>query len=181
MLSLSNYEVAIFREIQSYMEKYYVPEGETCKNKHTFLCNREKEIDPFYDTIFVHHRIDWNKTEYRKPENKFCEFIRAYFNDDFEKLSCCCKKASLTKGAINKIWEKEFWPTKEAKCKIVIAAGMDFESAMQLFRSLGICFYNDNKFDVIMMFCFEKGVFDLCTINKMLYLLDVPMLCYGVI
>lgn len=180
MLSLSNYEITLFQKIQLYMEKYYVSKGRACENEHAFLRNRENTTDSFYDTIFVHYHIDWSKKEYSKPKNKFCEFLSSYFNNDFEKLSRCCQKASLSKENINKIWEMNFWPTKEGKCKIVIAAEMDFESTMQLFQSMDICFYNDDKFDVVMMFCFENGIFDLCTINKMLYLLGLPMLCYGV-
>lgn len=179
MLALSNYDVSVFQQLQLYIEKNYVPDEDNCKNKHEFLRNREKREDPLTsgETIFV----CFIEKQVGQPRNIFCDSILAYFNNDFDQLAHCCKKACLSKENINKIWEKNYLPSKVGVCKILIAAGMNFECAMQFFKSLDILFYNDDKFDIMMMFFFENGIFEFSTINKMLYLFGLPMLCYGII
>ena len=167
MLILNKKEIAIFKQLQTYIDEHYVPPR-----------FREIDEDDFNDRIFDIRKIDFGK-KIDKVQNKFCIHILAHFNEDFAQLRDCCRRACISKESYIKILNKTFSPSKECVCKVAIAANLSIANVLQLFNAANIILLEDNKFDVVMTFFFVNSIFDFCTINKILYLLDLPMLCHA--
>ena len=161
MLQVSKEEIVIFQQAKHYLEENYKPE------------QRPRDDDV---VIFVDNFIDWRKPSKRHPrQNRFCKNILACFNSKLEHLKTCCPKAYPCTHAFDKICEGTFSPTKEAVCKLIIAAELDFETASRVLQSEDISLCQYNKFDVVMMFFLESEIYDFATINRILYLLGMPL------
>ena len=165
MLKLNSYEIAVFKQLQAYIDEKFIPP------RYWEMYGNCRCIFDLFDNKY------WEKEE--KKVYKFCTQVLAYFNNDHEKLYDCCRKACISNATYSKICEKTLFPSKECLCKIAIAARMNYDYALQLFEIVNLDFYEYCKFDVAMMFFLENGIFDLCTINKLLCLLDLPMLSFA--
>ena len=146
------------------------------------LDRKPLESDMFYPIIDF-KKTDWDKRlemvdKNNNKENTFCKNIITYLNNDLEQLKKCCRKAHLTADAFEKICKGTFTPTKICLCNLIIAAEFNFRQVAELFETANIHCYQCNKFDVVMAFFFENGIYDFSTINTTLYLLDLPMLGY---
>ena len=167
MLILNKKDIATFKQLHAYIDEHYVPPR-----------FREIDEDDFNDRIYDIRKTDWsNKAD--RPQNKFCTYILNHFNENFEQLRDCCRRACIPNEAYIKILDKSFLPSKECVCKFAIAANLSIANVLQLFNDANIILLEDNKFDVVMTFFFVNSIFDFCTINKILYLLDLPMLCHA--
>jgi hypothetical protein len=161
MLQLSKEENIISQQLMRYIDENYAPEQKP----------QDDDVE-----MFVDYFIDRGKpSEIRTRKNQFCENILAFFDGETEQLKACCKKAYPCTHALDKILEGTFSPTKEAVCKLIIAAEFDIETATRLLQSEKIPPCQYNKLDVIMMFFVKNQIYDFSTINKMLLLLDMPL------
>ena len=186
MLVLNANFLFIFKQVLNYLDKYYSPEKCNCYTDKFEMISNHKPLD---DEVFFSHpyidfrKINWDKKaeeikQKKNQENIFCKNIVTYLDDNLEQLELCCKKSHLTPTAFKKICDGTFSPTKTCVCNLIIAAELNFEQAVELFNSANIECYPCNKFDVVMAFFFENGIYNFNIINTTLYLLDLPMLGY---
>ena len=186
MLILNKEFLKIFKQVLKYLEKYYLPEKSKCYTDKFEMISNHKPIDEneiLGECIIDLRKIDWNKkldeiNKKKRKENMFCKNIITYLDNNLEQLKICCEKAHLTPTAFKKICDGTFSPTKTCVCNLIIAAGLNFEQAVELFNSANIECYQCNKFDIVMAFFFENKIYDYNIINTSLYLLNLPMLGY---
>lgn len=187
MLELKKEFLPVLKQVLKYLEKYYLPEKHNCYTDKFEMLSDNKPIgenEILGKCIIDLRTIDLDKrleevNQNKNEENMFCKNIIAYLNNDLEHLKVCCKKSHLTPTAFNKICNGIFSPTKPCVCNLIIAAQLNFGQAAELFESANISCYQFNKFDVVMAFFFENGIYDFNIINTTLYLLDLPMLGYS--
>lgn len=186
MLPLNEDSLYVFKQVLRYVEKYYLPEEHNCYIDKFEMLSNHKPIDEnehLSEGIIDFEKIDWDKkseeiNQKKNEENMFCKNIITYLNNDLEQLQFCCKKAHLSANAFEKICDGTFSPSKACVCNLIIAAKLNFEQAVELFKSANIECYQCNKFDVVMAFFFQTRIYDSNIINTTLYLLDLPMLGY---
>lgn len=169
MVNLHMREIEIFRQLLQYIDQHYTPVDGLYEDKFELLSSY-KPLEEEDDGIFPPFYIKYNK------EKEFCKTLLEYINGDFESLQIFCKKASLSKTAFEEICKEGYCPPKKALCRLIIVAKFDYEKAMKLLKVARIHWYNYNKFDVAMDFFFKKKVGDLTIVNKLLFLLDLPLL-----
>ena len=143
-------------ELKIYLEKYYI--------------NSDTEIDDISEIDESEKYLKFNEdltiNEYVKKQlQNFNDIlrnhIRNYNKKNNTKDSDIYKKANITKEHFNKIINQKIRPQK----KMLIAK----EEIDKLLNHAGFTFTNTSKFDIIIMFCLEKNIRDIITINEILY------------
>ena len=161
-----------------------IEENEIYLRAKRYICEHYAPKENPYDDeslIFDDNFIDWSKpSEQPRRINRFCETVLRYFDEDLERLKFCCKIAYPCTHAFDKICEKIFSPTKAAIYKLLLAAEFDLEAANGFLQEVKQPFCPDEKFDVVMNFFFENRIYNFTTINKILYLLELPPLGGGI-
>lgn len=90
----------------------------------------------------------------------------------------CYKAAHITAQHFSKIrTNPEHKPDKITVIKFAIALKLSEEDAETLLRSAGFDFSPHNNSDIIMRFFFRKRIYDMYTIDQVLYHFDQPLLC----
>ena len=183
MLNLTTADVEIFKQVIKYIDKHYMPdERQYADNFDLLLSSKPVDEDCWIDDIYplFNRNQDGTKQEeeIRRRRALFSERLLGYLDNDIVKLRGCCRKACLSKVAFNKLCEKTYAPSKEAVCNLIVAAELNIEQARQLLSAANILLLNNNKYDVAISFFLTRKVHDFSIINKTLYLLDLPMLCY---
>ena len=115
--------------------------------------------------------------EYIKPEKKFAykliELIRAKGMTNVE----CYKRANVSKQTWHKIeTNPEYNPQKNTVISFAIALRLTMAEAQSLLNSVGFVLSNSSKFDLIIMYCLEHGIYDVLEIDSILLKYDFDTL-----
>ena len=182
MLTLSKNDIALLRQVLHYLEEHYVTGATVYTDKFAMLSNPPAAES---EEIGGHKFLSVTELFKEKRENEnpdpFCERILAYLSGDYDRLCALGKAAGFSRQALEKIWDRTFHPTKISALKWSIVLELDHAKAMQLFETAAIRCSSCNKFDVVMEFCLKNGLYDFGTINRILYLLDLPVLNFAFI
>ncbi len=151
-------------ELKIYLEKYYI--------------NSDTEIDDISEIDESEKYLKFNEdltiNEYVKKQlQNFNDIlrnhIRNYNKKNNTKDSDIYKKANITKEHFNKIINQKIRPQKKMLIALGIALDLTKEEIDKLLNHAGFTFTNTSKFDIIIMFCLEKNIRDIITINEILY------------
>lgn len=115
--------------------------------------------------------------DYIKPEKKFAykliELIRAKGMTNVE----CYKRANVSKQTWHKIeTNPQYNPQKNTVISFAIALKLTVEEAQSLLNSVGFALSNSSKFDLIIMYCLEHGIYDVWEIDSILFKYDFDTL-----
>jgi O-acetyl-ADP-ribose deacetylase (regulator of RNase III) len=87
------------------------------------------------------------------------------------------KKANLDRRHFSKIRSrKDYVPTRQTAVALAFALGLDLAGTEELLRSAGMALSRASKFDLIILYCLEKGIRDVYKVNDLLFTFDQPML-----
>ena len=87
------------------------------------------------------------------------------------------KKAGLTKQHFSKIRNNVgYKPTKSTAIALALALELDLKDTKDLIGRAGYALTNSSKFDLIVRYFIEQGVYDVVQINIALYEFDQPLL-----
>lgn len=108
--------------------------------------------------------------EYIKPEKKFAykliELIRTKGMTNVE----CYKRANVSKQTWHKIeTNPQYNPQKNTVISFAIALKLTIDEAQSLLSSVGFVLSNSSKFDLIIMYCLEHGIYDIWEIDSILF------------
>ena len=108
--------------------------------------------------------------DYIKPEKKFAykliELIRAKGMTNVE----CYKRANVSKQTWHKIeTNPQYNPQKNTVISFAIALKLTMDEAQSLLNSVGFALSNSSKFDLIIMYCLEHGIYDIWEIDSILF------------
>ena len=91
----------------------------------------------------------------------------------------CYKKANVSKQTWYKIMNEEnYKPSKNTVLSFAIALELSLEETDHLLATVGFTLSNSSKFDVIIEYFLINQVYDIFTINEVLFQFDQP--CLGV-
>ena len=87
------------------------------------------------------------------------------------------KKANLDRKLFSKIRSNaEYRPKKTTVLALAIALELDLAQTKDLLARAGFAFSPSSKFDLIVQYCFEKGIYDIFEVNALLFQYDQPLL-----
>lgn len=87
------------------------------------------------------------------------------------------KKANIDRKLFSKIrCNKDYIPKKQTVLALVFALELNFDETVDLISRAGIAFSPGSKFDVILEFCIENGIYDLFEVNSLLFEYGQPQL-----
>ncbi len=63
----------------------------------------------------------------------------------------------------------DYKPSKKNVCALAIALHLDNATAKQFIKKAGYILTSANKFDLVLRYCFENGIYDIHKVNELLY------------
>jgi DNA-binding XRE family transcriptional regulator len=91
----------------------------------------------------------------------------------------CYKKANVSKQTWYKILnEKDYKPSKNTVIAFAIALKLSYSETQKLLATVGFTLSKSSKFDLIIEYFLQNGVYDIMQINETLFEFDQP--CLGV-
>lgn len=87
------------------------------------------------------------------------------------------KKANIDRKLFSKIrCNENYIPKKQTVLALVFALELNLDETVDLISRAGMALSPGSKFDVILSFCIENGIYDLFEVNSLLFEYEQPML-----
>lgn len=109
----------------------------------------------------------------------FAETLLKLIDEKGVKASRIYNKANITRQHFYKIRKNlKYRPSKETAVAFAIALELDLDETENLLNRAGYALSNSLKFDRIIVACIESKLYDINTVNAILYKYDQPLLGY---
>lgn len=87
------------------------------------------------------------------------------------------KQANISRKVFSKIrCHDDYIPKKKTIVALAIALHLNLDDTQDLLASAGLTLTNNNKSDVIVMFCIDNAIYDIYTVNALLFKFHQPIL-----
>ena len=107
----------------------------------------------------------------------FTETLLTLIDRTGRKDSEIYKKANLSRQHFSKIRnDPHYRPTKQTAIALALALELDLEATRDLIGRAGFALTSSSKFDLIIRYFIERGVYNIVEINVALYEFDQPLL-----
>ena len=105
-----------------------------------------------------------------KDDNRFQKLLFKYIDDRNLKDSDVYNNAYVDRRLFSKIRSNEsYHPSKETVIALAASLNLNIEELEELLGSASYYLPKNNKFDLIIRFCFERKIYDIDIINEFLY------------
>lgn len=141
---------------------YY--EGECCEAMPPLKEERDYSYDGFGAASSVNSFI-----EKELDENKFQKLLFKHIDDKGLKDSDVYNKALIDRRLFSKIRSDEnYHPSKETVIALASSLELSVKELEELLKSASYSLPKNNKFDLIIRFCFIEKIYDIMEINNLL-------------
>ena len=87
------------------------------------------------------------------------------------------KRANVDRKLFSKIrCSEDYIPKKRTIVALAIAMRLNLDDTRDLLAAAGLLLANNNRFDLIITFCIENGIYDVYEVNALLFKFDQPIL-----
>ncbi|MBR3211654.1 MAG: hypothetical protein IKF70_00970 [Firmicutes bacterium] len=137
---------------------------------------REPEL--FFDNALMSARTDEDlETRFRNRESTFQEHLFRLIDrkglDDVEVY----KKANIDRKLFSKIKSNpNYRPSKRTVLAFAVALGLSIDETRDLLLKAGFALTRSDKFDIIMEYCIDHGIYNINEINCVLFQYEQPLL-----
>ncbi len=168
--------------IQKYIEKHYVEVKEPEEHKIRFSLKsspkQEKNNEEASVQEVENFKLD-NKSLYENINNFIEERVESTFVENLLKLifqsgkkdSKVYKDAGVDRRLFSKIVSNyNYRPSKDTVLAFSLSLELNLEQAKNFLVSAGYSLSNSDKRDVILSFCYERGIYNMKQVNEILYI-----------
>lgn len=155
-------DLKLSKDLENYLETNYIKQD--CSTNNSFDLEECYNLDEYF------------KSQLKDFNNIFRQFIKDYNKKNNTKDSDIYKKAHISKELFNKIINQKTKPNKASILSLAIALELKADKLNDLLNSAGFSLTNTDKFDLVIKFCIEKGIYDIMTINEILYKYNLKLL-----
>ena len=87
------------------------------------------------------------------------------------------KRANLDRKLFSKIrCNADYTPKRKTAISLAVALELNMDETTDLLRSAGIALSPGSRFDLIISYCIQNGIYDIYRINALLFDYDQPLL-----
>ncbi len=110
-------------------------------------------------------------------DESFSEMLLRKIDEEGLTDAQCYRRANVDRKLFSKIRsDKHYRPSKITAVSFAIALKLPPEEADEMLRKAGFALSQSNYFDLIVRACIERGEYDVCRINELLFRYDMPLL-----
>ncbi len=114
----------------------------------------------------------WEKQ--KSVTNTFSSEVMRRVKEQYPKMSAFYRPAGIDKLTFNKIKNDYLYkPSRNTAVKCCLGLKLDGEKAKELMQLAGFSFSPSDPSDLVILFCIEKGIWDLMTVNALMDSFDL--------
>ncbi len=159
------------KELELYLDKYlnnnsfFSFVGSCTEARQSFKMSKLVEQESCLDEACIDDYIDNNKND-----DKFQMLLFKYIDRLDKKDSEIYNKANIDRRLFSKIRSnKDYHPSKNTVISLGLALNLNEDEIVSLLNSASYSLPFNNKFDLIIRFCFINKIYDINEVNNLLF------------
>lgn len=150
-------------ELQRYLDMYLV------ETSNVYAGSGLYKRAAVYETDYSEESID-SYIDKHKNDKKFQKLLFKFIDKKGLKDSDVYNNAYIDRRLFSKIRSNELYhPSKETVIALAASLNLNTKELEELLDSASYSLPKNNKFDLIIRFCFEKKIYNIDMINEFLY------------
>lgn len=173
-MSAENNYITFLDDVRSYIELNYT---EPVLKAPEFLAKPSRN-EFFRSKKAVCHTVMADECAFiPEPDETFSEALFRLIDEKGLTDSQVYNKAQLDRRLFSKIRSNtDYKPKKQTAIALALALELDLDQTQELLERAGYTLSRNIKFDLVIKFFIEKGMYDINEINSVLYELDLSLI-----